>query len=540
MARKQTHECRNCGAPLGIPEDHERFFTCKYCGSVLEDVTPPEQKAQGQIQINLASIPIDSDTLKSYAKPVKRAGIVIMLAVFGVIGVSIAAVVAAVAGSDGLLDTVTGKRQVYNHASSATIASDDDTGPDVVNVARTSDELQLQYLDFDASPPTRWSVAADLPESSEVFTQFVAAPELVVVSAGDLLRAHNRGSGAVAWTATLTDKVEPNICTDCFRLVGDRVVTLTADGVLAAHSLTSGEQIWSRTLEEVPRQIVMFGENPAVLDTVADVTTLHVFSAAGGEDTAQVPLSCIDPTFGDVRDVGIYDHLFQGPGGSVVYIGNPAFSGCAQYWTPASTSTPAWQVAYEYPDPTGADPAHVQVSASTVLVAAGTSIDLLDLATGAVRRVTDLSDTTLYPVGPVENGGVAVVAAESTRGSASWSLQGIDLNTGGVKWTFGVEASELLLEDSFSFAVDDVWTATLGGPGVVVAQYRPDDVALVTQTIPLDSGTASQPAIIDVDRSGFSDTLTVLDWFGTDLHLSMNGTYLVADVAGGKLRSQVG
>ncbi len=539
MARRRTHECRNCGAPLGIPEDHERFFVCGSCGSVLEDVTPPEAPPQSPIQITVATAAVERSELRSYSAP-RRAGGRLLGAVAAV-AVAAGGVAYASGAMDGLAEmaeTAVARDRVHNHATATTIGSDDSTGADVVAVARTTDGIELQYLDLDATSPQRWAVAADLPEGQEVFTQLAATPELVIVSSGSTLRAHDRARGAVAWSATLSDVIEPNICTACFRLVGDRVVTLTADGVLAAHAVGSGEQVWAATLQETPRQIVLLGGNPAVLDTVAEVTSLHVFAALDGAPLAQLPLSCADETFGGRNPVGINEHLLEGPDGSIVFVGTPTFGGCAQRWDPGSTSAPAWEVAYQYPSPSGIDATHARVTPAGILIASGTVVELLDLGTGAPRRITELPDSDLLPLG-VGGEGVAVVAAQSTRGSATWSLQGIDLGTGGTRWTFALEATDSLLEPGPRFAVDDAWTATLDGADLVVAQYRPDDVALVTQTIPVASGTASQPSTIDLSGEGITDLLSAFDWAGRDLHLSMDGTYLVVDAAGGVLRAAV-
>ena len=70
---KTSHACTNCGAALAIPKHHDRYFSCSFCGSVLEDTTPPEQQSAGTITIQVAdSRSLDTSQLTSYAAPAAR------------------------------------------------------------------------------------------------------------------------------------------------------------------------------------------------------------------------------------------------------------------------------------------------------------------------------------------------------------------------------------------------------------------------------------------------------------------------------------
>lgn len=536
MTRHATHQCRNCGAPLGIPADHDRYFTCRYCGSVLEDVTPPEQRAAGSLQIVVATEPaVDPDALRSYAKPSRTLGCIgVVITVLALIGVA-AGVLAAGDGISEVTDGLSsgGGRRIHNYAALDTVPSGG-SAPEVVAVARTTDDLQIVYLDLDGSPQVRWSVPRELED--EVFTQFVVADDLVVVSAGRELFALDRATGDQAWASTLSDAVQPNLCRGCVERFGNSIVTLTVDGVLTATSLAGGETQWSERLTETPRQVVRIGEDPAVLDTVDGVTVLRVFSTATGAEIETLPLSCPDLTFGGRNAIGIYEHLHPVGDGTVVYLANPAFGGCAQRWGPGAGGAPMWEVTYGYPDPSGADDESVIVAADTVLVADRTAVDVLDLATGTPRRVAEVPDADLFPIGTTD--GVAVLAARSTRGTAAWSIRGIDLASGGERWRFDPEASGTMLAPR-TFAAGEGWTAAVTSGGVSVAQYDPERIELDLRTIEPASGTPSPPRTIDLSGRGITDTLTVHGWSGDDLVVAMVGSLIAVDGPTGRITAEV-
>lgn len=538
MAKHGIHSCRNCGAPLGIPDDNDRFSTCRYCGSVLEDVTPPEVRAAGEVRIVVADrVGVDPASLATYAGPGRGIGAVAVASTVVALVIGAVAVLAATgAGPLGGDDPVTpGGASIFSWSTAVSVASDNDSGPDAVGIARSSDGVEIVYLDPDADEPVRWSVDRELED--ENFVQFIGTQALVLVASGSELIGIRRGTGAEAWTATLSDAVQPNICRGCVRRFGEVAVTLSIDGVLAGTDVSTGALRWSHRLEATPRQIVDVGGNPAVLDSEGGTTDLRVFSATDGDLLERLPLSCPDTTFGGRETVQIYDHLFALGDGTVLYIADGTFSGCAQRWAAGSGGAPMWEVPYAYADPSGAAPESVVIAGGQVLIADRNVVDVLDLATGAPRRLAERPDAELSPIGLAE--GVAVLAERTTRGTSRWSIVGLDVATGDERWRFDPEVPDRI-EATRAFAVGDAWTAAMTSAGLAVVQYREEAVELVIQTIPLASGTASSPVTIDLSGRGITDTLTVHGWAGDDLLLTMVGSFIVVDAPSGRIATEVG
>lgn len=109
--------CPSCGATLGIPDKHERVFTCSYCGTVLEDsaveaapgVQVPTTAAP---QITIVSNWSDPSTLPTYSGTAARGcGLIstlVTLIVVGAIGIGVWTFVGGINDTvEGVFDDVT-------------------------------------------------------------------------------------------------------------------------------------------------------------------------------------------------------------------------------------------------------------------------------------------------------------------------------------------------------------------------------------------------------------------------------------------------
>lgn len=537
---KTSHECTNCGAALAIPDQHERFFTCNFCGSVLEDTTPIAQRGTGQIHLQIAELTsFDATKLVSYAAPVaKKAGAIVLIVTFFIVAVTGGVIYAAINSiSDGSSNGSTKTADatgIFNYAAASVVGSDNSTGRDVVAFSRGPDGDRAVYIDLDADSPFRWRV--DLGFDADPSTEFIAEGDLVTVSSSDKLVALNRTTGAEAWRVTLSDEHQPNICTDCFVAFGDALVTLTADGVLSAHELANGDQRWSVTLTETPRQVVALGGNPAVLDSGDDgVVALRAFDLGSGDSKGAAPMSCPDPTFGGRDAIDNFDDLFPVDGG-VVQFGDKTFSPCVQRWDGLGAA-PAWEVPLvkgEGPEP---ERDQVLVADGAMIVTTGERVVSIDLATGTLQDLASFDDGAVFPIGA--DPGVLVVAVESSRGTGSHQLRAIDRATGNVKWTFDLESTERFGPSFGSVAFSDTWAADVTTVGLSVVQYRSETAEVVVQSIPLESGTASAPSTIDLSPFGVANNLSILGWVDDSLYLLVDGTVLEVDGGTGTVIRQV-
>lgn len=532
----QVHECRNCGAPLDIPTEHERYFTCRYCGSVLEDTASDDQRRAGAFEIRIAVDPgVDREALTSYARPARAAKAVIgvIVAVFAVS--TIGALVAAVAGSDGVSSITEafdsdGGPDVYGYGAGAVVPADDGSEDDLVLAVRGADEGSIAYADLDdrSGNRFRWRVKHDF--ESDTFTQFLATDDRVLVSnAADVL-ALDRATGAEVWTARLSDEIQPTLCRDCFRIHGGVVVTLSVDGVLAGHSVATGEKQWSVTLAETPRQIVSVGPDIGVLDRPADDVVLRVFAPAGGAERPARALTCPDQTFGGRRSIGLYESLFPVADG-FLSIADPSFGGCIQRWGPAPQ--PVWEVPFEVADPSGVEPDNVVRSGGGGRIAVGLAdrVDVVDVASGAVTASTTLADVDVFPVALVGN--AVVVGAERTRGTSAWSLRGV---VGGAeRWTFELEGGDPHDPFASPHVSGDAWLARPTSTGVAVLQVRDDKGQVVLHTITPDTGMPTAPVVFDLGEPAATFGVSILGWVGDRIHLAQQSRLLVIDVPTGRI-----
>lgn len=99
MAELERHACPSCAAPLAIPEDHQRYFLCSFCGMVVED---HNAGFGGDVELSLPDPEtVDRGGLVSYTSEFQRKSTRISLVYLLVILVVIAAIVAIMTAVGG-------------------------------------------------------------------------------------------------------------------------------------------------------------------------------------------------------------------------------------------------------------------------------------------------------------------------------------------------------------------------------------------------------------------------------------------------------
>ena len=58
-AGRRLHACPSCAAPLDVPDEHDRWFRCEFCGSVVED----RSTDHGVVELHLPSSVPDVDVV---------------------------------------------------------------------------------------------------------------------------------------------------------------------------------------------------------------------------------------------------------------------------------------------------------------------------------------------------------------------------------------------------------------------------------------------------------------------------------------------
>lgn len=544
MADKfREHVCPNCGAPLGIPEKHERFFKCQFCGTVLEDQATREEQQTGVFKIKVSQedisnarasrVPVYSSPPKPISMPTaaasNRLGCMIGAAIFLLIGgiLSVGLVPALFAGgSFSILPDFVEERidpsglnglQLYSFGPSVILPSDNDTSADFFGIANGPDSTYYAtYIDFDLTPGLRWLVQLPDKEVFWIYNQTVADQTRVYFSYEKTIVAFNRMTGAQIWESNLTDKIQHNICPDCFQLFNDRIATLTDDGTLQVWDAATGSLRWQASLNGTPRQIVNFGGNPAALDEIEDTVGFKVFNLQTGSIEQQFFPACPNEPFpNSPQEIGIYDYVLPiQQDRSAVFIGGFFDPGCAIRWLPGAES-PAWTTTFDSKFVGNLDPENFLVTADNVFVGNGNGAFMLDLASGGFTLLgeDENNDHAFFPI--AFSDGVAMLRVDITRGTRHWEIWGVDVSLGNVKWTYEPESPNFVGSPAEASAISTRggWTAGLTAGGLTVAQIFSEDGRIQFQTIAPQSGTASTPVTIENDlRGAFTFRLVPLGW----------------------------
>lgn len=529
----KKHACPSCGATLGIPDEHERMFTCEFCGTVLEDqaVNPSAPSAPEVPQITIVTNWSDPSSLPTYsaARTGTGCGVGILAVILAVVGGVGALVFSQMDMSfDDVVGEVTGRQpglDGYNLRVAAVAGSDNETGNDVLTVVATEDGAVMHYLDLDAEDPTRWhdNMGIDQPG---IFGGIVAAPELVYTSLENRLFAWNRRTGERTFTVELSDVVEHSYCVDCFQLIGDTLVTLAADGQLSAHAADSGTPRWSVRLIGTPRQIVNFGGQPAVIDGEPGQYAIRVFQVADGQQVATLTPDC-----GDGHGLGVYDVLLPLSDGGFFWQGSDIIETCAQRWVPGGAG-PLWST--PLPDGGSAidnERENFLVAGDRALVAADGTVASYSLETGE-RRETVRPDEELVVIAAGD--GLAYLGAESTRGTRTWSVVAADIATGEVRWSFDTSDAPVDRFSSINVSSGGWHVEPIGG-GLVVATFDDDADVVRMQVLNAADGTSTDPVSLDLGGYGLIAYPSFLGTEGANLIMGAGTTVLVVDPLTGEV-----
>jgi outer membrane protein assembly factor BamB len=566
----REHKCPNCGAPLGIPHEHERYFKCQFCGTVLEDRASEEEQQTGVFNIRISKEDISAAQqarLQTYTAPPvitsyspsytttamgNRIGCIITIVILFFVGSILAVTMIPALLASGALfevfrsvgienpeipfveDTGLGGLQLYNFGPITMLPSDDDTTPDFVSVAGAADNTdRLIYVDLENDPALRWNAVIAGEEGTYVYNQFLGDGTRVYFNMTDRILAFNREQGALLWEAAVADEIQHNVCPGCFQLFGDTILTLSAGGDLEAWNTETGAQVWHVALADTPRQIVDFGGNPGVLDRVDGDVSFNVFSLADGTLLEQFVPACPNEPFPDSpQKIGIYDMMLGRPDGDGAYFFAGIFDpGCIQYWRPGGDG-PIWEATFSADIGRNIEPENVILTDDTLYIGVTGGAYAVDLASGAFTALHEDGDYDFTPIGARD--GVLVLQAERTRGTSRWEIWGLDAALGNVKWTFLPEAPDFFDYVSHPLFSEGAWTAGLTPGGLTVVQMYDELPRAIFQTIPLQSGTASAPVTFHFSNTIGGHWVGILGWRGNEFWVVESTNLFVIDVTNGQ------
>lgn len=524
---RETHECPNCAAPLRVPAEHERFVRCSHCGTVLEDVGDERVRLSRPV-----AAPPTGREITELRGPRRVGAAVAVIVALAVAGAVVPLAAGIVASSDTVgIDTIgLGGSALSSMAVAQLVASDDDTSPDVVvlGAPRGGEGAELVYVDEEADGGVRWRAPG--PGGGSGIAAVAVSGPYVVASADDRLSVHNREQGAELWSASLPDDVWSASC-DCVRIIGDVVAALSADATVTVHDAADGTLLWSRSLRSSsPTQLLDIDGAVGVVDETEEGAALLVLDARSGEQTRALQPFC-QPAGSDERiEVATSTRLTELGDGTLLLAGARTGSGCAARWDPVAGAA-SWHAAVpiDFFSSSGLEDGEWLVHGESLVIGQEASATAVDLSTGAVTPLANEPDHVFHPVALADT--VAVYAVQSTRGSGSWELRGIDVVTRNVRWVFEVAAANAVQFGSMTLTADDAFIAVPARSGVGVVQVD-EELAIVTQVVPPGSGTATAPATVAFP-SVIAGFVEVAGWHGDDVWLALDGRLVRFDVTDG-------
>lgn len=593
--------CPNCGAPLEFAR-HQTALRCAFCGSHIERSNEAlSDLEQGQmLKVDLVSGRIAA-TRSSHARhfvikmqdgqPVviasgepsasasvsaalgaptagrskQRPGgcgalLIVLLFIFLVVGLpfglaffnvkQVAQVIQILfsgnlAGVQGVVSTV--NKRILVRSSGAFIPSTTDGPPDLVVLTSQypksggDDELRLVALSS-TEPKMLWQSEA---LGKDVYSAPILADQKFVYTLADKqLLALRRADGQTAWMATLSDKVELNICRDCLRLHASRIFALSNDGALQAFDAHSGTPLWSFVAtEDSPRGLYLLDGYPAFMDRVDYKGMLRVFDPATGQMRTEQP-ACASRSGSDRLEYADWTTpLYMSPDEASFYIVFDSSAPCVQKRN-SKTLAEAWSVPLS--DSTLYDSA-VLIDQDTLYISSDQNVFALNVVNGQPGATYTDPDYRLVPL--VIAGDSLIVRARRTRGSEQWELWALGTKPASApgaskQWTFDLDDSPPLdPPDAFGSSISDgesAWTWHLASSGLAVMRFEAaaDDVshAILLDTLNVQTGVAGGTKRIPLDiKTIILSAPTVLDRRGDVVWLFVENQVIGFDAAAAKI-----
>lgn len=528
--RFQAVDCPSCGAPIQVPAGEQRFFTCQFCGTTLEDLTTRQERDSGQqAQVVISAYPpaawdgmVDRPP-KAQTKTNQRGCLVsvslLLLFIGGIAGVLLFSG-GLIQGASLLADPIS-TLKIYGYGATRMLPSDNDTQPDLVAVARHSDAtLRLVYVDFESQPHLRWQ-SEPLGEGADyIFNPLIADPELVLLVFKNNLIAFDRGIGTLRWQSLLSDEISV-ICEYCLQVMEERIIVLSADGVLAAYDRQTGDQAWSLRLNETPRQLIALGGRIGVLDDEDGQVGINVYTPTSGELVARLIPQCPNDIFPDSpQTLGIYDPLFLSSDGTSLYVLiNQWEPGCLQHWDTASLSQ-SWQASVPGEVLDAIDWYPYLFTEQALFLSTGQQLYQISLADGSWEMIFSIEDYELSPLTVLKE--TLLVQASRTRGTEQFSLFGINPSKSGAFWQYQPDAQEMYSSGSTVVYSDGLWSVHLNPEAVVLLEAFSEPGHLEFTLLDHRSGAEMNVASLEFQDDGISYWFQIAGW-------SQGGVYVVAD-----------
>lgn len=341
--------------------------------------------------------------------------------------------------------------------------------------------------------------------------------------------AFDLGSGRPVWEAPLSDVFQAG-CDRCFEVVGQRLLVRSFDSVIHAIDTTTGTEVWSRRLESVSGGMQVAGSRLLVIDGSYPGPTAEVVDPATGATVAALATGCHeDGSIIPPRTIDADATVLTGSTEpDAAYLGYGYVPACWQKWDLADGSL-VWDTVL--PDD------YLDHGTTAVLdeprLTFGTrnpSLVQLDTVTGAGAAVPLPPDTDITPI--ATEGSSIIAQAVTTRGTAKWSMVGLDATTGAVRWQVPLGTATPLDADHPGTTISSAeqrFTTHVSGGKVDIVTIDGATGQLSTQRIDLADGTPSPVTTVPYGTDGPSISFAPVAWSGSTAVLVVDDRLVVLD-----------
>ncbi len=512
--------CPNCGGSVDIPASHADIVKCPYCQTTLQLPTHPEPPPEVRVEPA-----IDSDVqarmqealarARTASKPSRRASILsVILAIITIAGIGI--------GLAAAFFPIFNRNSLSLWDGVVPLPPAETGTPDLLAVVRQGDEDNIRLALLDGKTrAARWVSSESFNNSSHLPP--IPGGDQVYFLDGNNLLAYSTATGKLAWQKTLATGVDIS-CKGCVRLVDGQLIILPKDGALQALNPSTGQQTWSVALNTSPRELLLAGGRPAVVDQNSQKNNiLQIFDGRTGQVVQEYGAGC--QAAGAKQPIGHgLEEAYLSPDGSQVYLMYYGFGDapCAQK-IDLATGQPLWtmQPAEGQVWPSAWFASEVLVSDQGVFFYEDNSLSMIDANTGELRFL--FKEPRYREVTPlVSQPGLVVVLAIPDYDSDLKELWGIDTNTGKKTWTYKMQAKSII----------DPYQVKLTSAGLVVVQCLRDAKSSQWEVLnPLTGASLGKTQLSDQDYNFLEDS-----WTPTTAYLKIDNLLYVVDVKTGAVQ----
>jgi outer membrane protein assembly factor BamB/ribosomal protein L7/L12 len=365
----------------------------------------------------------------------------------------------------------------------------------------------------------------------------MAGPDLIyAANATDLLATH-KSDGSLAWQAQMSDRL--NYSADSMLVTAGRVITNNADQTIHAYDSGTGKPVWSKRLAVYDRSLRLMGASLVVMDYTDsnnDYGLLFLDPATGTQQKALTPTCNYNDYSANLStDAG----LLYDPAENALYLVFDSSYGCVQRVDMASGKT-VWEADSKDSFSFSPDGLQSVMTDSTLYFSNGNDLLAVDKASGSMKVLLTNPDYELLPLGMA--GDKLIVRARKTRGSESFELWGVQVDSGSLAWQLNMQgASPIDPPNEMSGLIDDTssgWTWKLASTGLVVIEFQAKPNQLVLETFNQASGASMGKKAVPLKRvSGdFYGIPKVLGWQGDVAYLTIELNIYSLDVTTSQLK----